>query len=141
MKSYYAKITKQSDKKYLVEFPELDGCLTEGTSLINAIKNAEEALNGYLASHCDRNLNIPLNKKYNGRNYHPIKIDIKIGFAILLREIRMKKGLTQKDVAEKLGISQQAYAKLETPKSNPSLDTLKKISEAFDTEIDLKLVS
>jgi len=141
VKHYFAKITKQSTKKYLVEFPELDGCLTEGDSLSNALKNAAEALNGYLASHCDRNLNIPMPKVHSGKSYSAISVDICILFAIHLRRLRMVKGLTQADVAKKLRISQQAYAKLESPKGNPSLDTLKRISVALDAEIELKLVS
>ena len=141
MKQYFAKITKQSDRNFLVEFPELEGCFTEGHSLAEALENAKEALDGYLASHCDRNLNIAAAKIYKGKNYYLISVDIKVGFAIHLRELRMKKGLTQSEVAQRLQISQQAYAKLESPKGNPSLDTLKRLSEALEVEVDLKLVS
>ncbi len=56
---YFARITKQEPGSYLVEFPELKGCLTEGRTLKDAKQNAVEALNGWLASNCDRNLNIP----------------------------------------------------------------------------------
>jgi len=67
--------------------------------------------------------------------------ELEYQIAKALIEARIKKGLTQADVAKKLRISQQAYAKLESPKGNPSLDTLKRISEALDAEVDLKLVS
>jgi len=141
MKQYFAKISKQPDKTFLVEFPELEGCLTEGNTLKEAQQNAKEALNGYLASHCDRNLDIAAPKTHKGKNYYPISVDIKIAFAIHLRELRMKKGLTQTDVARKLAISQQAYAKLESPRGNPSLETIKRLSEALNADVDLKLVS
>ncbi len=138
---YFAKIEKQSDGNYLVEFPELEGCLTEGKTLQSALENAKEALDGYLASQCDRNLNLTKPKIHKGKHYYAVPLDIRIAFAVHLRQLRTKKRLTQSAVAKKLGVSQQAYAKLETPNCNPSLDTIKRLSDALNVEIDLKLVS
>ena len=135
---YFAKITKQKDKKYLVEFPELEGCFTEGDSLEDALNNAQEVLDGWLASLCDHHLNIPEPKTRKGRNFHPIAVNVNIEFVISLRRLRKKKRLSQLQVAKRLGISQQAYARLETPfKSNPSLNTIEKISKAFDVALSL----
>jgi len=141
MIQYFAKIEKQSDGNYLVEFPELEGCLTEGKTLGKALENAKEALDGYLASHCDRNRNLPKPKAHKGKHFFAVSVDIRVAFALHLRRLRMKKGLTQSEVARRLGISQQAYAKLETPNCNPSLDTIKRLSDALHVEIDLRLVS
>ncbi len=142
MMEYYAKIQRQKGGNYLVEFPDLPGCLTEGRTLDIARKNAEEALNGWLAANCDRDLNIPVSRQRNGRNYYPVEVDIAIEFVICLRRLRKTRKLSQADVAKKLGISQQAYAKLETPeKANPSLSTIKKLCEALDAEIDIRLVA
>jgi len=55
---YPAIFTKENDG-YFVRFPDLEGCLTEGDSMKNAIHMAEEALGGYLASLYERNLIIP----------------------------------------------------------------------------------
>ena len=44
---YFAKITKQSEGGYLVVFPELSGCVTEGETLKEAQANAQELLNGW----------------------------------------------------------------------------------------------
>ncbi len=41
---YYVKLMKQTDGSYLAEFPELEGCLTEGTTKDEVLKNAKEAL-------------------------------------------------------------------------------------------------
>jgi transcriptional regulator with XRE-family HTH domain len=46
------------------------------------------------------------------------------GVASLLREARRSAGLTQADLARRLGISQAAVAKLERPGANPTVDTL-----------------
>lgn len=139
---YFAKITKESSKSFLVEFPELEGCYTEGTNIKDAIKNAKEALNGWLASNCDREFNIPEPKKRKSTNHYPIDVDLSISFAIMLRKIRKEKKLSQAFVAKKIGITQQAYAKLESPlKANPSLATIQKISEKLDIEFVFNLAA
>src|SRR3989338_3840340 len=99
MMSYFAKITRQKDGGFLVEFPDLLGCLTEGNSLKDALSNAQEALNGWLAARCDRYLNIPNPSKKKWRNCYPIGIDLQLEFVIRLRKIRKKKGLSQEHVA------------------------------------------
>ncbi|MBP9673584.1 MAG: type II toxin-antitoxin system HicB family antitoxin [Bacteriovoracaceae bacterium] len=139
---YFAKITKQKNHSYVVEFPQLIGCLTEGKNIIQAQKNAHEALNGWLISNCDRKLNIPEPKILKSPHHYPIDVEPSIAFAIMLRKIRQKKGITQTDLAKKLKISQQAYAKLETPLiTNPSLKTIDKISEALDVKFYFDLVA
>jgi DNA-binding XRE family transcriptional regulator len=58
----------------------------------------------------------------------------------LIRNRRKQLGLSQKDIAEKMGISQQLISRFEKGKENVSLLTLKGISEALgaDLMIDLK---
>ena len=139
---YYARINKQKDGKYLVEFLDLPGCLTEGKTLAMAIINAEEALSGWLASHCDRNMNVLDPKTRKGRDFYPISVDLRVAFAVLLRKVRIKKGLTQNQVASLLGISQQAYARMEIPsKTNPSLSTVQNISKVLNTKLEFDLAA
>ena len=54
-----------------------------------------------------------------------------------LLALRKNKGLTQKEVAEYLGISRQAYANYETGNREPDVNTLKKLSELFNVSIDV----
>ncbi|MGT2755443.1 helix-turn-helix domain-containing protein [Streptococcus ovis] len=56
-----------------------------------------------------------------------------------LKELRLKYNLTQKELAETLGTSQQTYMKWETGKMSPTLRTIEKIAEVFDIPIS-KLV-
>lgn len=139
---YWATIKKQKDKSYLVEFPELEGCLTEGRSLNEALENAREALDGWLAARCDRALKIPEPEKHKHGKFHAIEVSLTVAFAVRLRKLRMKRGLSQAEVAKRLEITQQAYAKLETPlKTNPSLQTIERISSALDTDVEQLLVA
>ena len=52
-----------------------------------------------------------------------------------IRELRIKKGISQKDLAKILELSQQAVAKWENGKSEPNIVTLKKLSVIFEIDI------
>jgi transcriptional regulator with XRE-family HTH domain len=52
-----------------------------------------------------------------------------------IRSIREAKGLTQEQVAEKLGISSSVYGDIERGENDPKLSKLKKIAEAFEIEL------
>lgn len=48
----------------------------------------------------------------------------KSSFALTLADARLKAGLTQKELAEKAGVSQSYIAKLEGGEANPTLDRI-----------------
>lgn len=56
-----------------------------------------------------------------------------------LREMRMKCGFTQQNMADKLKISLNAYQKYEQAERSPSLDCLVKIADIFDISLDYLL--
>lgn len=56
-----------------------------------------------------------------------------------LRELRHERQLTQKQLAEKLGISQQVVGYYETEKNQPSPDMLIQIADFFQCSIDYLL--
>ena len=139
---YYAKLTKQSEGRYLVEFPDLSGCLTEGDTLKDALLNASEALDGWLEVHFDQAHSVPTGKIMRGKNYYPICVDPKIALAVALREVRRKRKLSQTQVAKMLGIDKKSYAKFELPaQANPSLSTIRKIADVLGIETRFDLVS
>jgi len=53
-----------------------------------------------------------------------------------LRDLRTEKGLTQADLAARLGVSRQAVIALETDKHVPSLDLAYKISAVFERPVE-----
>lgn len=57
-------------------------------------------------------------------------------FGKALREIRLKKKMSQGDVAEKLGVHRSYISELERGKRNPSLLTIKKIAKALEVSVD-----
>lgn len=53
-----------------------------------------------------------------------------------LRSIRKEKGLSQKQVAEKLGVVESCYANWEQGRTEPSISMLRKLCEIFVINID-----
>lgn len=56
-----------------------------------------------------------------------------------LISLRLKKGLTQKNMADKLGTKQSAIARLESGNVNPSLEFLQKIAQAMGYKLSINL--
>lgn len=54
----------------------------------------------------------------------------------IIKEIRQKNNLTQKELAEKLGVTYQAVSKWETGKNIPDISILCSISEKFNIDIE-----
>lgn len=48
-----------------------------------------------------------------------------------LRKLRKEKGLTQVELAKKVGISSNYYARIERDEENPSLEVFKDIAKAL----------
>ena len=49
MKTAYPAIIHPENGRYWVEFPDLDGCFSDGDTLAEAVSNAEEALGLFFA--------------------------------------------------------------------------------------------
>lgn len=53
-----------------------------------------------------------------------------------LREMRKKRGLTQREVAEPIGIAVSTLGMYESGKREPDVDTLKKLARFFNVTVD-----
>ncbi len=60
-------------------------------------------------------------------------------FAIIraVIEARMKKGLTQKALAGRIGTKQSVISRLESGRANPSMAFLQRLAQAFDTNLQI----
>jgi antitoxin HicB len=127
---YFARIWKEKED-YLVSFPDLPNVNTYGFTHEHALEMASEALNAVLESEFEAGFRLIPARDYRGkRNHHPIEVLPHIALAYDLRKIRKKQ--TQGEIAEKLGISYQAYQKLENPrKCNPTVKTLEKLGKVL----------
>ncbi len=57
-------------------------------------------------------------------------------FGKLIKDIRIKNNLTQKDLAQKYNVTYQAVSKWENGKNMPDISLIKKISEDFNISLD-----
>ena len=58
----------------------------------------------------------------------------------MLIQMRIKEGLTQKELAERLKTSQSSIARLESGNANPTLNFLVKLGKVFNKKIELRYV-
>lgn len=56
-----------------------------------------------------------------------------------IKDIRLRKGLTQSDVATALGVSSVVYSRYETGKRQPSIDMLIQMADIFGVTVDFLL--
>lgn len=59
MKTAYPAIMHSEEDSWWVEFPDLEGCFTDGETMADAAMNAEEALGLYLCTLSERGQPIP----------------------------------------------------------------------------------
>ena len=57
-------------------------------------------------------------------------------FSQILKNLRSEKGLSQRELSSQLGLSANCICEYEKGRSEPNLDTLKKLSSIFECSID-----
>ncbi len=138
---YQAKIYKDG-KRYSVEFPDLPGCFSDGTTKEEAMENAREALSLRLEEARDPKWQVPQPRPHRSKHYYWVVPYEDVAIPLMIRQARLKHGLSQKQLAREIGITFQQLQKLETPgKSNPTVKTLVAISEALGGELDIRLAA
>ena len=121
----YHAIWTREGHRHLVEFPDCPGCATFGETAEECLANAHEALALWLETTVDDGDPVPRPTFADG---DPVPVPAPLAFAIQLRWRREELGLTQAAVAKRLGVSQQAYGKLERSDADPRLSTLDKLA-------------
>ncbi len=56
-----------------------------------------------------------------------------------LIRVRIKKGLSQKELANKIGTKQSAIARVESGNANPSIEFLEKMTKAMDSRLVIQI--
>lgn len=59
MKLLYPAVFHEEDDGFWVEFPDLDGCCSQGDTVEEVLANASEALSGYSISLIERRIKLP----------------------------------------------------------------------------------
>lgn len=67
--------------------------------------------------------------------------DLEVEFSLIKQVLdkRLEKGMSQKELAEKIGTKQASIARFEAGNHNPSLLFLKKLSKALGGKLEIKI--
>ncbi|MBF5059753.1 type II toxin-antitoxin system HicB family antitoxin [Candidatus Neptunochlamydia vexilliferae] len=129
---YHFKVHKET-RGYWAECVELEGCVTQGNTLKELQSNMEEALNLYLDEPSGSTFLAPLpnDKLDRSKKLVQVAVDPEIAFAFMVRYHRIKRKMTQKQAAKKLGMSNlYSYQRLER-KCNATLAVIAKVKNLF----------
>ncbi|MDB5047994.1 MAG: hypothetical protein JWO30_1065 [Fibrobacteres bacterium] len=130
---YHFKIHKE-EKGFWAECLELDGCITQGDDRRHLELMMTDAVSAYLEEPESSKHVFPMpDPTLKGRNIVAVPVDPKIAMAMVVRQSRLERSLTQRQVADKLGMKHiSQYQKLESGKTaNPELTTLVKLKNLY----------
>lgn len=68
-----------------------------------------------------------------------VEIEFQIADAII--QARLEKGMTQKDLADKMKTRQSVISRVESAKTIPTISFLKRLSSALDVSLRVELIS
>jgi len=72
------------------------------------------------------------------RQYHRTSAFFRLADEVLM--LRKRRGITQKELAEKVGTTQAVVSRLENASVKASLETIVKLAEALDAVVDVRLI-
>lgn len=137
--SYPVRIWREQEVYMAQGLKSLDNVLTYGASLDEALKNVREALTGVLGAMLDHGEEIPQVKARAAKSIHWIEPAPSVAIPILIRRAREEAGLTQAELAKKLGVTYQAVQKWERSGTNPTVATLERILLALGKRLELQV--
>ncbi len=86
-----------------------------------------------LEDHLKKSLKDPEFKK----EWEDSEVEYQLGCRLI--EARLKMGISQRDLAKKVGTSQAAISRIESMNGNPSLSFLKRISTALGSKLQISI--
>lgn len=137
--NYIAKFFKDGDG-IGVEFPDVPGAFTCADTMDEARDMARDVLDGVLSVMLDRKDPLPVarTKADPRKGLEAVPVDDRLAIAYTIFEAR--RGKSAAEVARKMGISRQAYQRLEDPKASLTVATLVKAAKALGKQLDIAFV-
>ncbi len=139
---YQAVITKEGQQA-LAEFPDAPGCQTFADPGEDIRALAQEALEGCLEAYLADGKAPPRPHRHRrvpkGAKLLTVPVGPTVAVRVQFRWARQDLGLSQADLAERLGVSRQQISQIESPDCNLTLETLRKVAEALGKRVSVEL--
>ena len=136
---YIAKIAKEEDG-FTVEFPDIPGCYTCGDSLEEALTMAEDALYAVLYAKLEDKDPLPESTLAEDKKNGLYAIQVRGRLALAYTIFEARRGKTAASLCQKMGITRQAYQKIEDPNAGITFATLEKLAAALGKKLEIKFV-
>jgi DNA-binding XRE family transcriptional regulator/predicted RNase H-like HicB family nuclease len=142
---YPAYIRRERDRR-LVSFPDCPGCDTFAEPAEDVYTVAREALETWLeAALAARDVPpIPGMIEHEPERDHDQLMMVTVGpvlsARVQIRNRREEFGISQQQLANAVGVTQQAIAKIESPDANVRMETLERVADALGLQVDLNLI-
>jgi len=133
---YPAVLEPEESGGFFVRFVDVEGAMTDGETLDEALFNASEALSGILGWMLDENRPIP-EPSPAGEGMYLIAPDARTQAAMLIRRARGERSLAE--LARSLETSWPSAQRLENPRHSPTLRQLEKAAAALGKRLVLVL--
>ncbi len=137
----YVARSARDRERVLIEFPDAPGCQTFAEPGEDPVEVAREALEGWLEVQLqDGDVPPEPHARLDSASF-VVRIDPQLAARVQLRLARQRLGVSQGELAKKIGVSRQQISQLESPDSNLTLGTLERVASALGLDVELNLVA
>ena len=136
----YQALLSRDGRFFVIEFPGLQGLVTDTRDAAQVEAVAAEALESWLRAELSSGEAPPRPTSLRAKkNTKVLRVPVPFGVALALdlRWARKAAGLTQAELAKRIGMTQQQLAKIEKPNANPRAKTLASIAQATNATIEI----
>jgi len=138
---YWARVTTEG-KRYLVDFPDAPGCQTFAAKKAEVYPRALDALEGWLEAHRAIGAAPPApvtRRRRSGEGWMRVVVPAMLGIRLAVRWARHDLGLTQAQLAHRIGVAKQQISQIESPDANIRMDTLERLAAALSLDVEITL--
>lgn len=141
----YAARLLEEDGFVVAEFPDVGGAgqATQGKTWDEAREMAQDLIDSYITV-CLKQDEDPMEPQETlprGKRWEWVYPSQRVALAWQLRRLRRKAGMTQKQVANALGVAQETYVRWENPeKMNARVDTLERLARVYGGRLQVAIV-
>lgn len=133
---YWARIAHENGR-VLIEFPDCPGCQTFATRREDPVAIARGALEGWLELHLEDG-EAPPHPRFRGKGHSiAVRVDPMLGIRLQIRWARQGAGLSQGDLANRVGVTRQQISLIEGKGGNLQVSTLQRIAAALNLELEI----